>query len=66
MNHVQWWYIANLTKQVKLPSVAIPDKKKRGRPPKIKDIDQSIPLGVINEDIPSDLRGKGQSRAKRR
>jgi len=48
MNSQKWWYITTLTKQIK-STIALPNKK-RGRPPKIKDVNLSIPLGKLNEN----------------
>lgn len=56
--------IKALASQIKEPDVKLP--KKRGRPHKIKDDNQSIKNGVVNEKSNADLRSSSSTRAGRR
>lgn len=51
--------IKTLASQIKKTSVKLP--KKTGRPHKIKDNNQSIKNGVVNEESHFDLRGSSKS-----
>ena len=53
-----------LASQIKKTSVKLP--KKVGRPHKIKDDNQSIKNGVVNEESDSDLRSASEIGARRR